>query len=117
MSSKPIAGRHADLTSLDDRHLKTLLDIGDIVGVTGPMKRTDKGELSIVAQDLQVPTIQNPAAIMLACLSSLCSLLHHCEQQHLQTVASQRRGACMLSSSQHLLARKHVIRLIMISLP
>ena len=36
------------------RHLKTLLDIGDIVGVTGPMKRTDKGELSIVAQELQV---------------------------------------------------------------
>ena len=37
-----------------DRHLKTLMDIGDIVGVTGPMKRTDKGELSIVAEDLQV---------------------------------------------------------------
>ena len=36
------------------RHLKTLLDIGDIVGVTGPIKRTDKGELSIVAQELQV---------------------------------------------------------------
>lgn len=30
------------------------MDIGDIVGVTGPMKRTDKGELSIIAEDLQV---------------------------------------------------------------
>lgn len=38
------------------KHLKTYLDIGDIVGVTGPMKRTDKGELSVVAQDLQILT-------------------------------------------------------------
>lgn len=33
------------------------MDIGDIVGVTGPMKRTDKGELSIVAEDLQVSAL------------------------------------------------------------
>lgn len=37
-----------------NRHLKTFLDIGDIVGVSGPMKRTDKGELSVAVQDLQV---------------------------------------------------------------
>ena len=42
------------------RHMKTLLDIGDIVGVTGPMKRTDKGELSIVAQELQVRHLRLP---------------------------------------------------------
>ena len=42
------------------RHLKTLLDIGDIVGVTGPLKRTDKGELSIVAQELQVRGFRLP---------------------------------------------------------
>ncbi|DBB02659.1 TPA: hypothetical protein ACH3X3_011624 [Trebouxia sp. C0006] len=38
------------------KHLKAFLDIGDIVGVTGPMKRTDKGELSVAAQDLQILT-------------------------------------------------------------
>lgn len=53
---------YLEKTSLDAaapdtfKHLKTLLDIGDIVGVSGPMKRTEKGELSIVAQELQILT-------------------------------------------------------------
>lgn len=38
------------------KHLKTFLDIGDIVGVSGPMKRTEKGELSVAVQDLQILT-------------------------------------------------------------
>ena len=50
-AAKP--GTHIHQSSVN-RHLKTLMDIGDIVGVKGPMKRTDKGELSIVAEDLQV---------------------------------------------------------------
>ena len=37
-----------------NRHVKAFLDIGDIVGVRGPMKRTEKGELSVAVQDLQV---------------------------------------------------------------
>lgn len=34
--------------------MKTYLDIGDIVGAEGGIRRTDKGELSVVAKSLQV---------------------------------------------------------------
>ena len=33
---------------------KALVDSGDIVGVRGGIKRTDKGELSVVVQSLEV---------------------------------------------------------------
>ena len=36
--------------------LKALVDVGDIVGVHGGVKRTDKGELSVVAARLSVLT-------------------------------------------------------------
>ena len=36
--------------------IKTLIDVGDIVGCEGPLKRTDKGELSIVVEDVKVLT-------------------------------------------------------------
>ena len=36
--------------------IKTLVDVGDIVGCEGPLKRTDKGELSIVVEDIKVLT-------------------------------------------------------------
>ncbi len=36
--------------------LKALVDVGDIVGVHGGIKRTDKGELSVVAARLTVLT-------------------------------------------------------------
>ena len=36
--------------------IKTLVDVGDIVGCEGPLKRTDKGELSIVMEDIKVLT-------------------------------------------------------------
>jgi hypothetical protein len=36
------------------RGLKALLDIGDIVGAEGGIRRTDKGELSVVASSVQV---------------------------------------------------------------
>ena len=36
------------------RGLKSLLDIGDIVGVQGGIRRTDKGELSVVATSIEV---------------------------------------------------------------
>lgn len=36
------------------RGLKANLDIGDIVGVRGGMRRTDRGELSVTADSLQV---------------------------------------------------------------
>lgn len=35
---------------------KNLIDVGDIIGATGWMKRTEKGELSVVTQSLQVLT-------------------------------------------------------------
>lgn len=34
--------------------LKSMVDVGDIVGASGGMKRTDKGELSVAAAELQV---------------------------------------------------------------
>jgi len=34
--------------------LKSIMDVGDIVGVEGGLKRTEKGELSVVATQLQV---------------------------------------------------------------
>ena len=36
--------------------LKNLLDIGDIVGAKGSVKRTEKGEISVVASELGVLT-------------------------------------------------------------
>lgn len=36
--------------------LKALVDIGDIIGTTGSVKRTEKGELSVVARELRVLT-------------------------------------------------------------
>lgn len=41
--------RLADFSSL-----KSLIDIGDFLGAKGPMKKTDKGELSVAAQEFQV---------------------------------------------------------------
>lgn len=38
--------------------LKNLFDIGDIIGARGSVKRTDKGELSVVAEELQVQWCQ-----------------------------------------------------------
>lgn len=36
------------------RDLKSILDNGDIIGVQGGMKRTDKGELSVAAKSIHV---------------------------------------------------------------
>eukprot|EP00276_Gloeochaete_wittrockiana_P005827 CAMPEP_0184669940 /NCGR_PEP_ID=MMETSP0308-20130426/79773_1 /TAXON_ID=38269 /ORGANISM="Gloeochaete witrockiana, Strain SAG 46.84" /LENGTH=639 /DNA_ID=CAMNT_0027116435 /DNA_START=81 /DNA_END=2000 /DNA_ORIENTATION=+ len=36
--------------------LKTLIDVGDILGVKGTLKRTDKGELSIVVSEYKILT-------------------------------------------------------------
>ena len=49
------------------RGIKTLLDIGDIVGVEGGIRRTDKGELSVVAETFKV-------VYDLSQLSCICSL-------------------------------------------
>lgn len=34
--------------------IKSLADVGDIVGVVGSIKRTEKGELSVVAANIKV---------------------------------------------------------------
>lgn len=36
------------------KQLKGLVDVGDFIGASGTMKRTDKGELSVVTKWLQV---------------------------------------------------------------
>ena len=36
--------------------VKSSFDVGDIIGATGPVKRTEKGELSIVATELSLLT-------------------------------------------------------------
>lgn len=38
--------------------LKNQLDVGDIVGAAGSVKRTEKGELSVVANSLQVRSVR-----------------------------------------------------------
>jgi lysyl-tRNA synthetase class II len=34
--------------------IKTTIDVGDIIGVSGGLKRTDKGELSVMVASVQV---------------------------------------------------------------
>ena len=41
---------------MSHRHLKSLVDAGDIIGARGGMKRTDKGELSVTAARVQILT-------------------------------------------------------------
>lgn len=36
--------------------IKASLDVGDIIGVSGPLKRTEKGELSIIVEDVKLLT-------------------------------------------------------------
>ena len=38
------------------RSLKALVDAGDIIGAAGSVKRTEKGELSVVAASVQILT-------------------------------------------------------------
>ncbi len=51
---------YVDRARLDEKQpggfdlLKGLVDVGDIVGATGTLKRTEKGELSVVTTGLQV---------------------------------------------------------------
>ena len=51
---------YVDRARLDEKQpggfdlLKGLVDVGDIVGATGTIKRTEKGELSVVTTGLQV---------------------------------------------------------------
>jgi lysyl-tRNA synthetase class 2 len=53
---------YVDKKTLDEQHeggfaeFKNLIDTGDIVGVEGGLRRTDKGELSIVVRKLEVLT-------------------------------------------------------------
>jgi lysyl-tRNA synthetase, class II len=53
---------YVDKKTLDEQHeggfaeFKNLIDTGDIVGVEGGLRRTDKGELSIVVRSLDVLT-------------------------------------------------------------
>ncbi len=56
------------------------------MGVTGPMKRTDKGELSVAAQDLQVCSLML-AQLLYQSLSQQClvtpDLYHVCTPLHI----------------------------------
>lgn len=53
---------YVDKSRIEESHpggfaqLKNLVDIGDIVGARGSIKRTDKGELSVVASEVEVLT-------------------------------------------------------------
>lgn len=50
--------------------LKSSVDVGDIVGVSGGIKRTDKGELSVVATSMQVGS---PCTAHYSCCCFCCS--------------------------------------------
>jgi lysyl-tRNA synthetase, class II len=45
---------HCDPQAFD--HIKQLTDVGDFIGVTGTLKRTDKGELSIAVRTYEILT-------------------------------------------------------------
>jgi len=45
-----------NLDNDDFKMLKTLMDVGDFVGATGTVRRTDKGELSVLCQSYEVLT-------------------------------------------------------------
>ncbi|MAM10859.1 MAG: lysine--tRNA ligase, partial [Rhizobiaceae bacterium] len=47
---------HKDTTPEDVRELWSLVDLADIVGVTGVVRRTKRGELTINAQELTILT-------------------------------------------------------------
>lgn len=42
------------------KQLKGLIDVGDFIGAAGTLKRTDKGELSVVSKWLQVRIFLRP---------------------------------------------------------
>ena len=47
---------HKDVTPEEARNLLPLIDLGDIIGVTGTVRRTKRGELSINAQEITMLT-------------------------------------------------------------
>jgi lysyl-tRNA synthetase, class II len=47
---------HKDVTPEDARNMLPLIDLGDIIGVTGTVRRTKRGELSINAQQITMLT-------------------------------------------------------------
>ena len=47
---------HKDVTPEEARNLLPLIDLGDIIGVTGTVRRTKRGELSINAQQITMLT-------------------------------------------------------------
>lgn len=47
---------HKDVTPEEARNMLPLIDLGDIIGVTGTVRRTKRGELSINAQEITMLT-------------------------------------------------------------
>ncbi|MDE1157654.1 MAG: lysine--tRNA ligase [Neorhizobium sp.] len=47
---------HKDVTPEEAREMLAMIDIGDIIGVTGTVRRTKRGELSINARDITMLT-------------------------------------------------------------
>lgn len=55
--------------------LKNMVDAGDIVGVTGGIKRTEKGELSVMVKSLQVGHVGAAAGLWGAAQLHVCRLV------------------------------------------
>lgn len=56
LDKKTIQENMAEIDDQAFNHLKKLTDSGDILGVRGTLKRTDKGELSVKAQEYAILT-------------------------------------------------------------
>jgi lysyl-tRNA synthetase, class II len=56
LEKKRIQEQMADVDPDAFKHLDKLVDVGDILGVTGTIKRTDKGELSVYVQNYTLLT-------------------------------------------------------------
>lgn len=57
--------------------LKNLFDIGDIVGARGSVKRTEKGELSVVADELQVCSVVQTASTTATSAAAMRAVLQN----------------------------------------
>ena len=56
LDKKTIQAAMADIDDQAFSHLKQLTDVGDVLGVRGTIKRTEKGELSVKVQEYAVLT-------------------------------------------------------------
>ncbi|GJQ14697.1 hypothetical protein GpartN1_g7008.t1 [Galdieria partita] len=95
------------------RCIKSLVDIGDIVGVQGWIKRTDKGELSIVVKDWQM--LAKSLLPLPDKFHGLTDVAKRYRHRHLDMIVNPnvrqvlKQRAHIVSAIRELLERKHFV--------